>query len=158
MTQPSAIKATYADYRRIKGRKVLQVILEVPLEQAQMVHKYLGEPSCSDKEIWVGVALLQMDSPQEQQPDGGSVIPCTPTDHRLSRQSAWLCEQPLFWKYITERYVPSMEINNTAEAIIYVRGHCEVNSRAEFDTDPEAAKRWRDLHADYVVWKRGDVA
>src|SRR5689334_22551506 len=60
----AAIKATYSDYRRVKGRKVLQLIFEVPIEQAPMVHDTFGEPA-PDGSTWVAIARLQEPAKQE---------------------------------------------------------------------------------------------
>ena len=57
----AAIRADYADQKRVLTRKVLQIILEVPIEQHEHVNKIIGLPSLPGESKWVGVALLDPD-------------------------------------------------------------------------------------------------
>lgn len=62
MDEPAAFSATYHNTKNVLGRKVLQVILEVPIEKSAQVYDVLGWPDPATP-IWVGVARLQ-------EPDG----------------------------------------------------------------------------------------
>lgn len=53
----AAIRATFAEWRMVKTRKVLQLVFEVPLEQQAGVLTTLGAPM-PDAEIWCGIARL----------------------------------------------------------------------------------------------------
>ena len=134
MTDSAIIKGVYADYRRVKGRKVLQIIVEVPMEAAPLVHKAFGEPT-PDGSTWVAVALLNNEKAKEK------------PDYRLSQQAGIVCSEGSFHEFLrtskTSIYTEPREI---------VQHLCRVSSRAEFDTDPAAAARWRDLHAEYQAW------
>lgn len=55
--QPAAIRATYSDLKFLKTRKVAQVVLELPIEQAGEFVSLFGAPDPS-RETWVAVALL----------------------------------------------------------------------------------------------------
>jgi hypothetical protein len=55
-----AFKATYCNAKFIHGRKQMQIILEVPMENASTVFDILGYPNPHD-EKWVAVALLRED-------------------------------------------------------------------------------------------------
>lgn len=57
MSDARAIKATFTEWRMVKTRKVLQLVLEVPLEQQGEVLTRLGPP-IPDQEKWVAIALL----------------------------------------------------------------------------------------------------
>lgn len=63
----AAIDATFADYRTVKTRKVLQLILEVPIERQAEVFEILGFPM-PDNPPWLAVARLKRDLPAEQKP------------------------------------------------------------------------------------------
>jgi hypothetical protein len=82
---------------------------------------------------------------------------CKPKDadtHRLSRQAAMLCQDPMFKAFLTsKRPALAPQSINGDWAAGEVRRICSVGSRSEFDTNPEAAARWRDLKADYEAWK-----
>lgn len=55
--KPLAFQATYANFKNVQSRKVLQVILEVPIEQATQVFDALGMPN-AHASTWVAVARL----------------------------------------------------------------------------------------------------
>lgn len=58
MTEPRAILATFSDWRPVKGRKVLQLIFEVPVEQTADVLTKLGAPM-PHEDRWCGIALVE---------------------------------------------------------------------------------------------------
>lgn len=87
-----------------------------------------------------------------------------------AQQAGMFCNEPLFWLFLKSRdniisytarrvtdchdggawvYLRSKE--DAAEAVRFLMG---VESRRELD-DPEAAMNWRELAADYDLWKRG---
>lgn len=59
---PAVIRATFSDYRTVKGRKVLQIVMEVPLEQQASVFGALGYP-VPDRDIWCAIARLVDEKP-----------------------------------------------------------------------------------------------
>lgn len=147
----AAIKGTYSDYRRVKGRKVLQLIVEVPLEQAPQVHKAFGEPS-PDGSTWVAVARLDAEKSEQPQPDKKE------DKHKLSRQAAMLCGDTQFQNFLKhkhsiawEQYLPHGSYD--VVAAMCVRTICLVRSRSAFDAEPDAAARWRDLKASFEAWR-----
>jgi len=78
--------------------------------------------------------------------------------HRLSRQAAMLCDDLVFRNFLRsiarltwEHYKDELTTDQTAAEC--VRKLCKVQSRSEFDTDKEAAARWRDLHGKYQEWR-----
>lgn len=54
----AAFKATFHNIKNVMGRKVAQIILEVPIEQAPMVTRALGWPDPNNP-AWVGVARME---------------------------------------------------------------------------------------------------
>ena len=54
----AAFKATFHNIKNVMGRKVAQIILEVPIEEASSVTRVLGWPDPTNPR-WVGVALLR---------------------------------------------------------------------------------------------------
>ena len=76
MKSPAAFQATYADWRLVKGRKVCQIILEVPLEAANSVLDVLGGMPDPAQSLWLGVARLngnpELPSPSSHQTSPGN--------------------------------------------------------------------------------------
>jgi len=60
MDQAVTFKATFHNIRNVMGRKVAQVILEIPIEQGASVTDILGWPDPSNPK-WVAVCLLNLD-------------------------------------------------------------------------------------------------
>lgn len=56
----AAIRADFCNLKNIQGRKVVQIILEVPVEQAGMVYESLGWPDATAPKA-VAVCLLKED-------------------------------------------------------------------------------------------------
>ena len=142
--EAAVIKGCYADYRRVKGRKVLQLIVEVPLEAAPKVHEAFGEPT-PDGSTWVAVALLDTKASQtNSKPEN---------KHQLSRQAALCCNDKRFWAFLHETYMSDAPpINSVEQAAEVVREICVIDSRAELDRDDEAAARWRNWYGKFQAW------
>ena len=58
MTSAAAFQATFSDWKLIKTRKVVQVVLEIPLEGADVAYQALGGMPDPAKEIWVASTSL----------------------------------------------------------------------------------------------------
>jgi hypothetical protein len=54
----TAFRASYADWRVIKTRACIQVVFEVPIEQADQAYQVLGGMPMAANEIWCAVARL----------------------------------------------------------------------------------------------------
>jgi len=57
MTESCVIQADYANWRPVAGRKVLQLVFEVPIEQTEQVMQRLGVPMPGESK-WCAIALL----------------------------------------------------------------------------------------------------
>lgn len=147
MTDAAIIQATFSEWRMVKGRKVLQIICEVPLEAQGAVFGALGAPM-PDRETWVAIARLR----GEQKP---VALPEAPRTGSLSQQAGILCGESAFQRWVAET---TGVAEGPVEAAEFVRAKCQVKSRADFDKDFEAARRFRDLRADYDIWRKGLAA
>lgn len=58
MDDAAAFRATFHTTKNVLGRKVLQVILETPIEESARVFDVLGYPDPAAPK-WVAVALLK---------------------------------------------------------------------------------------------------
>lgn len=132
MGAPKAIKARYADWRPVKGRKVLQMVLEVPLEQQGEVLAMLGAP-LPDRDLWVAVAILS-----DQQNDdykGG----------KLAQSAGILCNEGAFKQWAKAKF-------GNDDPADFIRTWCGVSSRAHLDHDERAAREFRDMKIEYETW------
>lgn len=141
----AVIKATYSDWRPVKGRKVLQVIFEVPLEQQTEVLMMLGAPNPAEP-AWCAIAKLAEGERAEQ--------PTNPERRRFTelapaQQAALACKAEAFQRYISEEYGCD---RSEEAATICVREFCQVSSRSEIKPGTPAAQAWRNLYDAYQVW------
>ena len=131
----TAFKAAYSDLKIVKTRGVAQLILEIPLEQADAALEVLGGVPRPDREVWCAVARLAKDAPAEP------VQPEEPAKKRrpfdslpLPQQAALICKD--------QRFQGWCNADSEGEAIEYVRRHCGVSSRADLPFVEEAGSKF----------------
>jgi hypothetical protein len=145
-----AIAALFWDVRTVKTRSAYQLILEIPLEQADAALKLLGGTPITGQERWVGIAPLASDgdrSGRSEKPESASRS--APSEgERLRTQAVMLCREPLFWDWMGA----SKDQDDTSRmvvATVHMRMKLGIASRSELATNPEAQQKFRDLVAQY---------
>lgn len=140
-----AILGTYSDFKLVKTRSVVQVVIEVPVERAKEVTDLLGMPMPGG-EIHIGFARVDLTKASDpvKLPRLGN-----------AQMAGILCNEGGFRKYLSER--SGKPIPDADAAAVVVRFACSVKSRADLDTDTHGAQLWRDLKAEYEMWLR-DIA
>jgi hypothetical protein len=149
----TAFRATYSDFKLVKTRKVIQIVLEVPVEQANTVLDVLGgmpDPSC---ETWVGVAPLSPDAakpqPAAQPRPAGAKRDWR--DLSPQQQAGIRCEEPAFTTFLKEER--SDDWHEAQDAAECVRLICGISSRAELETNHKARVVWFQLDNQFQAWK-----
>lgn len=136
---PAVIKATFSDYKRVRGRKVGQLIFEVPLERLHDAIADLGGEPSIESDTWVAIARLQEAAekwkPEEQHP---------------AKECALVCQRATFWNFLSQERNARCE--NEEDAATFVRRFCKINTRADLATNPAALNRWRLLQSAYHTW------
>lgn len=152
----AVFKATFADFRLIKGRKQAQFVFEVPIEGADLALDALGGLPRGDESRWVAVARLNATGSQPTKSDKpgdlGQAPPAVKERQRWddmipSKRAAILCNDPIFQEWIAirngNRYDPTEnEDVRKNDAATYLRLECGIHSRAELnreDSSPYAA-------------------
>jgi len=144
----AAFRASYHTMRHVPSRGVVQIVLEVPSEQATAALVVLGGAPGMGDARWFAVAALEPDRPlpaalppairADDPAQAGNDKPgATRQSWRsLSRckQAAIRCADPEFQAWIMA--------SNQDEAAKHVRENCFVASRRELDTDENAAAQW----------------
>lgn len=143
MTDEAVITGTFADMKLVKTRSAMQLVIEVPIEHGKKVIEAFGLP-VPGAEIPVAVARLAAADivPQPQKQRNG----------KLAQRSALLCADPRFLRFIGETCPSIRQPRDANEAADAVRMVCGVKSRAEFDTNDEAAQRWLTLKGKFDAW------
>jgi hypothetical protein len=150
----TAFRATYSDFKLVKTRKVVQIVLEVPLEQSNAVLDVLGGMPDPSKESWVGVARLRSDASQPQpvvdKPPAGAKRDWR--DLSPAQQAGIRCDEPAFSAFLKENHPDDWHEagNDAAEC---VRMMCQVSSRSALVTNQKARVIWHQLDEEYGAWK-----
>lgn len=145
MNDKAAFTASFSDWRLIKGRKVVQIVFEVPIEKADQAYQVVGGMPDPSRSVWFAIAKLDMKAIEAEKTAKpkrafGELFP--------SQQAGILCETEAFHKYLMEIGRADQD-SDFAEV---VRNFCRVNSRSELDSNPRALTEWKRLEAGYREW------
>lgn len=90
------------------------------------------------------VTLPEPAAPAPEKPQGGA----------LAKLAGMLCSNAEFWRFLTERFRAS--ITNAEQAAGAVRQICQIESRAELDSNPDAASIFHEtIRQPFVRWQQG---
>ncbi|MBP1850544.1 hypothetical protein [Rhizobium halophytocola] len=67
-------------------------------------------------------------------------------------QCAMACDKPAFRQWLSS--VHGADTSDRERIATFIRDKLDIGSRAELNTDAEAADRWKALYADFEVWQR----
>lgn len=146
MTDAAAIRATFADYKRVRGRKVGQLIFEVPLEELHDAVKRLGGEPSVNQDTWCAIAVL-VEAKQgavEKTKRRFDELP-------LPQQAALLCNREAFWRFINDHDF-SFSPENEDQAADWLRRQCRIKSRADLAHSAPAQKAFRVIVDRFNLW------
>jgi hypothetical protein len=157
----AAFSAAYADWKLVKSRKVVQIVLEVAMEDSDAAYKLLGGMPNPAAETWVGVAKLNKKPDREQKERRRwNELP-------LSQQASIRCGEHAFQEFIRLhcdeakrpdgiiQLKPGDDVNDpVALAAAMLRTELGIESRKELNTNKTAASKWRELDGHYDLWCR----
>jgi hypothetical protein len=161
----AAFSATYSDWKVIKGRKVVQVVFEVPIESADLAYQVVGGMPHPGTEAWFGIAKLDPRQQQEE-PSAPRKAPVPTAQPRQShpagapsyaKQLGIACNEPAFWDFVREKLPRNgcIAVTDEKQAADAVRFLCGVKSRSETIKGTPAGDKARDLLLDYNYHVRG---
>ena len=124
MNDARAITADFATLKWVNGRKVLQVICEVPTERAEEVLAKLGNPTGEGIPVAIAVLDIQPDVKKDLA-ENAEKAKRKFEDLPYSQQAALLCKDARFQKQTS---------TFTEEgAIAWLKGTLHIKSRSELD-------------------------
>ena len=139
----NAFAGTYSDLRFVKSRKVAQVVIELPIEQANRFLQAFGAPDPSS-ESWVAIARLNHAPETEETVE--SEKPRRQWDSlRPSARAAILCGETAFLAFL--------KVRSKEEATEKLKNHCGVSSRKEFDADETKRMMFELVERDFEKWR-----
>lgn len=161
----AAFSATYSDWRVIKGRKVVQVVFELPLEKADEAYQVLGGMPIAASEVWCAVARLGSsggDTRQEGSGDSCASMQSSAAPSHSKKSPAqiagYLCTLPTFHKFLQEKFTEVWWRNSApsrateeeiAKQCIY--DICTVTSRTQLTKENT---EWNALQIAFQLWER----
>lgn len=151
MTNLAALSGTFADFKLVKTRSTAQIVVEVPIEQADAALAALGGLPIPGSEKPVALARLN-DSATPEQPKAKERRSFD--ELRPSQQAGILCGQGDFQAFLKELYSTKTAAFTEGDAAACVRDFCDVRSRGELSTNETAARQWHTLRTDFEAWKR----
>lgn len=132
MSMPLMVtKGTFADFKLIKTRKVAQLVVEIPIEEADAALAALGGLPRSDVDRWVAVARLDMAAAN--------------TPHEKEHRNFWELPfvQQAALKSKDEKFQLFMcGMHSEQDCAYEIRKHCGVDSRADILPGTEAGNKW----------------
>jgi len=139
----NAFAGTYSDLRFVKSRKVAQVVIELPIEQANRFLQAFGAPDPSS-ESWVAIARLNH-APETEE----AVEPEKPRRQwdslRPSARAAILCGETAFLAFL--------KVKSKEEADAKIKQHCGVSSKRELDQDETKQMMFRTIESKFEAWR-----
>lgn len=156
----AAFKACYSDWKLIKTRGVVQVVMEIPLAEADAAYNVLGGMPDPGSENWFAVAALNPLAGKEIQvtPAPQKLLPESPSaggrrnwsDLQPAAQAGIRCGEPSFRAFLNESR--AYAVSDATEAAEAVREICNVGSRVELGTNQKARVIWHQLDAEFQAW------
>lgn len=150
----AVFRATYSDWRVIKGRKVVQVVFETPIEQADLAYKVVGGMPNPAEEKWFAIARLASEKAgQQPRPAEQPTKPAGAKSY--AQRVALLCKEPRFWRFLSDEHGSVVgPVKSEADAAEAMRIICGVKSRSEIVEGTGAAATAKLIVGDYDVWLR----
>lgn len=130
-------KATIHGVRTLPSRKVVQIVVEAPIEELAHI------ASVAEHGAWVAVARLE--PPGKEEPDDKPA-----RAKSLSQQAGALCANPVFRAFFGAA--------TEDECAQRVREWCDVESRGEIKAGTRAGKAWLDLVQRFHGWEQAEKA
>ncbi len=162
MTSPAAFTASFADFRLVKGRKVAQIVVEVPIEAADHALEVLGGVPRPDAERHVAVARIQIPPGATRNAANGSAAADHPPppersaapggtkrEKTLPEKVGMRCNDVVFLEWLYSHGQIKRALDAT-EAAHFVRTTCGVRSRADIQPGTSAADKWLALETRFL--------
>lgn len=141
----AAIKATFSDFRIVKGRKVCQFVFETPLEAADDALHTLGGLPQPMSEKWVGIALLDMKAASDAEKPRRKL-----SELPIAQRAALMGDRQAFWLFLYQKY--AYPCYNNSDAAAALREMCGVKSRSELSLNVVAATNFERIEREFECW------
>lgn len=160
MTKPAVLQADFTSYKPVPSRKVLQILLEVPLETQAATFATLGYPTPGES-TWVAVARLQS-APEGANKENGPDTVVTPgapplvavegqdrpqRSYTVSNIASAKIKDRYFAAWLVDTYWTGKEDIGDYDGLL--KRVLGISSKTELDVPGPAQDRWLSLLATY---------
>jgi hypothetical protein len=165
MKNAAAFRASFADWKLLKTRGIIQVVFEVPLHEADEAYQALGGMPDPAKERWFGIAALDEKRLEVYRPSREaeaapetSRSPLLPAPaSRLARRAGILCNHPVFWRFLEQEQrlsgFTNATVTSSETAAGIVRTICGIASRRELIPGTPEGDEWEKLYGRFIAWR-----
>lgn len=129
----TAIRATFSDFKLVRSRKVAQLVMEVPLEDADAALTALGGIPKAATEQWVGIAPITAEAAAAPR-KSWEQIPA-------SQQAGIRCGDPEFRAWLGAR--------SADDAATMLRERLGIKTRADIAPGSIAEREWRLIDSEF---------
>lgn len=160
MSKPAAFLGTYTDLKFLSGLKVARVTLEIPIERSQEFIGMFGTPNKADP-AWCAIARMDVEALKAptvpEKP--AEPAPVEKAKAKRSNLAAIMCkENEAFQMWLADLY-PSrwdrhynpLDRTSADAADLTLKEVLGIQSKAELDTNPEAAARFDEIRTSFEV-------
>lgn len=153
-SRSAALAGTFADFKLVKTRSVAQLVIELPIEQADAALSILGGVPKPGAEVHVALARLR-EAPlpaKERAPAADrsfrakQVYAESDDGTQAVTRAALLCRDTMFQQWAADR---SRRPATEEAATVWLRWCAGVKSRSEIATDPKALAAFLKLEREY---------
>lgn len=146
MTDRCILQADFSSFRPVSGRRVLQLVFEIAIENGEEALKMLGMPIPGEHR-WCAIALLDLSKPKtEAQVSEANASPKKWAEYKPSQQAYLICRDPDFWRYAG--------VKDEASAAEWLCSQLRMESRSELDGDIHLEARWDEVCALYNLHRQ----
>jgi hypothetical protein len=141
------MQGTYSDFKVIKSRKVIQVVIEIPIEQGNSFVGMFGVPNPSE-EVWVAIAELDRRAMTGQRITREEEFEAA----KAIKSAGILCKSEIFGGWLRDYREMDVDPNNHDSIARALRALLGVKSRADMRNIQEAVTAFNRLKGEYDAW------
>lgn len=136
----AVFQATYSDWKLVKSRKVVQIVLEVPMEDSDAAYQLLGGMPNPAAETWVAIARLNQKPEQRERRRWNELT--------VAEQAGIRCNEKAFHEFLAF-HLDTRQPEDAKDAATILRRHFNVNTRKDIPRE-----RWNEFDGLYDLWSR----
>ncbi len=133
------MQGTYSDLKIVKTRKVVQVIIEIPIEAANTFVEMFGMPNPAE-EVWVAIAELDRRTMNESEASDAT---------KAVQMAGMLCRNKSFGVWLRDQRKMDVDPSKPESIANALRALLGIKSRREMHNSPEIIVAFNRLKGEF---------